>query len=175
MMRTDADIGYREVTVSRLGELARSRGPEAEAYIEATVYEGMCVRPVIPMVFRRVNRPWRLGDYVVPSNTPQGVSIVALHHREDVYPDPHVFRPERFLGRGLGTYTWVPFGGGTRRCLGATLALAEQRVVLCAVARRTRLHALRPAPEGARQPKRDHDPAPRRPRPRARQVRRLAV
>jgi cytochrome P450 len=133
----------------RLRDVARSDGEDA--YIEATVHEGMRVRPVIPMIVRMVKRPWRLGDYVVPAGTPVAVSIIALHHREDVYPDPHRFDPERFVDRKPGTYTWVPFGGGTRRCLGAALAMAEQRVVLSAIARRTDLAAPDPAPERARQ------------------------
>jgi cytochrome P450 len=135
----------------RLRELTRAGGEDAEQYVEATVYEGMRVRPVIPIIVRLVKRPWQLGEYVIPAETPVGVSIVALHHREDVYPDPHAFRPERFVDRKPGTYTWVPFGGGIRRCLGAALAMAEQRVVLRAIAERTDLVAPDRAPEPARQ------------------------
>jgi cytochrome P450 len=135
----------------RLRELTRAGGPDADAYVEATIHEGMRNRPVIPMIVRMVMRPWRFGDYVVPARTPVAISIVALHHREDVYPDPHAFRPERFVEGKPGTYTWIPFGGGIRRCLGATLAMAEQRVVLSAIARRTDLFAPDPEPERARQ------------------------
>jgi cytochrome P450 len=140
----------------RLRELARGAGGagaggDGAAYIEATVHEGMRVRPVIPMIVRTVKRPWQLGEYVLPPGTAVAVSIIALHHREDVYPEPHAFRPERFLDRKPGTYTWIPFGGGIRRCLGATLAMAEQRVVLGAIARRTDLRAPHPAPEPPRQ------------------------
>jgi cytochrome P450 len=129
----------------------RVRGGDADLYLEATVYEGMRIRPVIPMIVRMAQRPWRLGEYVVPAGTPIAVNIVALHHREDVYPDPRAFRPERFVDHKPGTYTWIPFGGGIRRCLGASLAMAEQRVVLQAIARRTDLTAPDPAPEPARQ------------------------
>jgi cytochrome P450 len=122
----------------------------AQEYVEATIHEGMRNRPVIPMIARMAMRPWRLGDYTVPARTPVGVSIVALHHRPDVYPDPHAFEPERFVGVKPGTYTWIPFGGGIRRCLGASLAMAEQRVVLEAIARRTDLMAPDPAPEPPR-------------------------
>jgi cytochrome P450 len=135
----------------RLRELTRAGGREADAYVEATIHEGMRNRPVIPMIVRMVKRPWRFGDYVVPARTPVAVSIVALHHREDVYPDPLAFRPERFVGQKPGTYTWIPFGGGIRRCLGASLAMAEQRVVLEAIARRTDLRAPDLEPERARQ------------------------
>ena len=135
----------------RLRELVRADAAEADEYVEATVHEGMRVRPVIPMVVRMVKRPWRLGQYVVPADTPVAISIVALHHREDVYPEPARFRPERFLGRKPGTYTWIPFGGGIRRCLGASLAMAEQRVVLTEIARRTDMAAPRRSPEGGRQ------------------------
>ena len=111
----------------------------------------MRIRPVIPFVVRMVNRRWRLGDCVLPARTPVAISIVALHFREDVYPDPFAFRPARFVDRKPGTYTWIPFGGGIRRCLGATLAMAEQRVVLRAIARRTDMVAPDPAPERPRQ------------------------
>ncbi|HEX4563976.1 MAG TPA: cytochrome P450, partial [Solirubrobacteraceae bacterium] len=138
---------------ARLRELVRATGAGTEAtdYVEATIHEGMRVRPVIPMIVRRAKRQWRLGEYVLPAETPIAVSIVALHHREDVYPEPFLFEPERFVQRKAGTYTWLPFGGGIRRCLGATLAMAEQRVVLDAIARRTDLEAPDPRSEPARQ------------------------
>jgi cytochrome P450 len=135
----------------QLRQKVRAGGEEADAYVEATIHEGMRVRPVIPMIVRMVKQPWQLGDYVVPANTPVAMSIAALHHREDVYPEPHRFRPERFVGEKPGTYTWIPFGGGIRRCLGATLAMAEQRVVLRAIAARTDLTAPDPKPERPRQ------------------------
>jgi cytochrome P450 len=125
-------------------------GEGAEDRIEATIVEGMRSRPVIPMIGRRVKAPWRLGPYAVPADTPVAISILLVHHREDVYPRPFEFRPERWLGgRKPGTYEWIPFGGGIRRCLGAALAMAEQRVVLEAMARRLDLEADDPAPERA--------------------------
>ena len=137
---------------ARLRQLVRSDdGDAADAYVEATIHEGMRVRPVIPMIVRMVKRRWQLGEYIVPAGTPVAVSIVALHHRSDVYPDPYSFRPERFLESKPGTYTWIPFGGGIRRCLGVSLAMAEQRVVLTAVARHTDLEATSPKPEPAQQ------------------------
>lgn len=60
-----------------------------------------------------------MGEYRLPAETAVLISILLVHHREDVYPEPFAFRPERFLGVKPGTYTWLPFGGGTRRCLGA--------------------------------------------------------
>jgi cytochrome P450 len=128
----------------------RVRGTGGAEYVEATIHESMRVRPVIPMIVRMVMRPWRLGEYVLPARTPVAVSILGMHHRDDVYPRPQDFRPERFLERKPGTYTWIPFGGGIRRCLGATLAMAEQRVVLEAIARRADLEAVDQAPEAPR-------------------------
>jgi cytochrome P450 len=133
-----------------LVEAVRCDDEAAPDVIEATIQESMRSRPVIPIIGRRVMVPWRLGDYVVPADTPVTMSILLLHHREDLYPDPFAFRPERLLGVKPGTYTWIPFGGGIRRCLGAALAMAEQRVVLEAVARRTDMSAADPAPEHAR-------------------------
>ncbi len=135
----------------RLRESVRGDDREdSAAYVEATIHETMRDRPVIPMIVRMVKRPWQLGPYVAATGSAVAISIVALHHRDDVYPDPQEFRPERFLQRKPGTYTWVPFGGGIRRCLGATLAMAEQRVVLEAIARRTDMVAPDQASEGAR-------------------------
>jgi cytochrome P450 len=125
------------------------RGDDGEEMIEATIVETMRSRPVIPMIGRRVAVPWQLGEYAIPAGTPVGMSILLLHHREDLYPRPFEFLPERWLGRKPGTYEWIPFGGGIRRCLGAALAMAEQRVVLEAMARRLDLSAADPAPERA--------------------------
>jgi cytochrome P450 len=133
----------------RLREAVRTGSEDKDAVIEATIHEGMRSRPVIPVIGRRVAVPWQLGEYGVEADTPVLMSILLVHHREDVYPDPFAFRPERFLNRKPGTYEWIPFGGGIRRCLGATLAMAEQRVVMEAVARRTDLVADDPGPERA--------------------------
>ena len=133
-----------------LVDAVRGDDPQArEAIVEATITEGMRSRPVIPLVARRVTVPWRLGDYAVDAETPVGISILLLHHRPDIYPEPFEFRPERWADRSPGTYEWIPFGGGIRRCLGAALAMAEQRVVLTAMARRLDLEADRAEPERA--------------------------
>jgi cytochrome P450 len=131
----------------RLREAVRSDQDASDA-VEATITEAMRVRPVIPVTGRRVATPWQLGPYGVPAGTPIALSMLLLHHREDLYPDPFAFRPERWLeGRKPGTYEWIPFGGGTRRCLGAALAMAEQRVVLTTMARRLDLAAPDDKPE----------------------------
>ncbi len=132
-----------------LRDAVRGEG-DATEQIEATIVEGMRSRPVIPIIGRRVKVPWQLGSYAVPAETPVTMSILLVHHREDIYPEPFEFRPERWLGRKPGTYEWIPFGGGIRRCLGAALAMAEQRVVLEAMARRLDLEADDPAAEPAR-------------------------
>jgi cytochrome P450 len=137
------------VAYERLRDVARS-GDDPDGYLEATIHETMRSRPVIPIIGRRVTVPWQLGEYRMPAGSAILMSILLLHHREDVYPDPFAFRPERFVGRKPGTYTWIPFGGGIRRCLGAALAMAEQRVVLGAIARRADLEAADARPERAR-------------------------
>ncbi|HEX7246317.1 MAG TPA: cytochrome P450 [Solirubrobacterales bacterium] len=125
-------------------------GGGAEERIEATIVETMRSRPVVPFIGRRVTVPWQLGEYGISADTPVGMSILLVHHREDLYPEPFEFRPERWLeGRKPGTYEWIPFGGGIRRCLGAALAMAEMRVVLEATARRLDLEAAEPEPERA--------------------------
>jgi cytochrome P450 len=133
----------------RLVETVRGEG-DATDVVEATLQESMRSRPVIPIIGRRVMVPWRLGEYALPGDSPVGVSILLLHHREDLYPDPLAFRPERWDGNKPGTYEWLPFGGGIRRCLGAALAMAEQRIVLGEMARRLDIEAVDAEPEHAK-------------------------
>jgi cytochrome P450 len=141
--------GPHEALLAAVRDGAGPDGECTEDRVEATIVETMRSRPVIPIIGRRVQVPWRLGDYAIEPGTAIAMSILLVHHREDVYPDPFAFRPERFLGRKPGTYDWIPFGGGIRRCLGAALAMAEQRVVLTTMARRLDLEAATPAPERA--------------------------
>ncbi len=82
----------------RLRAAARDGGPGTDEVVEATINEAMRVRPVIPMTGRRVAVPWRLGEYGIPAQTAVGVSMLLLHHREDLYPEPFAFKPERWLG-----------------------------------------------------------------------------
>jgi cytochrome P450 family 135 len=114
------------------------------AYLDAVVKESLRVRPVIPGIGRVVKRePFRLNGYEIPPGVEINPSIRMIHRSEDVYADASAFRPERFLGENPpDTYTWIPFGGGTRRCLGASFAQMEMRAVLRRVLERT---ALRPA------------------------------
>lgn len=130
----------------RLRDAVRS-DKDTTQQVEATIIEAMRSRPVIPITGRRVTVPWRLGPYGVTADTAIAISILLVHHREDLYPDPSAFRPERWLDRKPGTYEWLPFGGGTRRCLGAALAMAEQRIVLREMARRLDIEADDPRPE----------------------------
>ena len=133
-------------TYGVLREVVRS-GEDPDGYLEATITESLRVRPVVPLIGRRVQVPWQLGDVVVPPGSRLLIGIVLVHHRADLYPDPFRFAPERFVGRRPGTHEWLPFGGGTRRCLGAALAMEELRIVVAEIARRTDLVADDPAPE----------------------------
>ena len=132
--------------------LARTReAVEAgdEDYLDAVVKESLRIRPVIPGVGRVVRGgDFRLGGYEIPPGVEINPSIRTIHRRPDLYPGPRSFRPERFLGADApDTYTWIPFGGGTRRCLGASFALMEMRIVLRRVLERVRLRPADPAPD----------------------------
>ena len=124
-------------------------GPHDTAYLDAVVKESLRLRPVIPGVGRVVrHEPFRVGQYEVPIGMEINPSIRIIHRRGDLYPEPAAFRPERFLSENApDTYTWVPFGGGTRRCLGASFALMEMRIVLSRVLERCALRAASTTPE----------------------------
>jgi cytochrome P450 len=101
-----------------------------ERYLDAVVKESLRRRPVLPIVGRKLTARARVGDYVVPEGTVLLPCVYLLHNDPDVYPHPEEFDPERFLGDSAGTYTWIPFGGGIRRCVGAAFATLEIKVVL---------------------------------------------
>ena len=115
-----------------------------DAYLDAVVKEALRIRPVIQGVGRVVReRPFELGGYEVPVGVEINPSIRTIHRRADLFPQPDRFLPERFLSDNApDTYTWIPFGGGTRRCLGASFATTEMRVVLARVLERCRLSAV---------------------------------
>jgi cytochrome P450 len=110
-----------------------------EEYLDAVAKETLRLRPVLPIVLRRLAEPMEIGGWNLPAGVRVAPCIYLVHRREDIYPDPRRFEPERFLERPAGTYTWIPFGGGVRRCLGASFALFEMKVVLAALVRTARL------------------------------------
>jgi cytochrome P450 len=114
---------------------------EDGAYLDAVIKETLRVRPVVPGVVRKLTEPLELNGYRLPAGVRVAPNIYLTHRRPDVYPEPESFRPERFLDTPPDTYSWIPFGGGIRRCLGASFALYELRVVIPAILRRVRLRA----------------------------------
>lgn len=121
------------------------------ALIDATVKETLRARPALPIFVREVQQTVELGGRTYAPGTLLAGGTLALHRRPDLYPDPDQFRPERFLGEDApGTYEWTPFGGGVRRCIGASFALLEMRVVLAALLAERRLEPVEPEPEQIR-------------------------
>jgi cytochrome P450 family 135 len=118
-----------------------------EAYLTATIQETLRLRPVIVLVLRRLTEPVELGGYELPAGVTVAPSIHLVHRDPETYPDPHAFRPERFIDNPPGTYTWIPFGGGIRRCLGASFAQFEMAVVLRELIRRRAIAPANPASE----------------------------
>jgi cytochrome P450 len=123
-----------------------------EPYAEAAAKEALRLRPVLPVVVRHLQAPATIAGLDLPAGTVVAPSIYLVHRRPELYPDPARFAPERFLGEQPqgGTYTWIPFGGGVRRCLGAAFALMELRVVLAELAAALDATATAPAAEATR-------------------------
>ncbi len=112
---------------------------EDEQYMQAVVHETMRVRPVVPMVVRILEQPLRVGEHELPQGTRVAPSIWLTNRDPHEYESPSEFRPERFLDRQPETFSWIPFGGGIRRCIGASFALLEMKLML-----RTILSELQP-------------------------------
>jgi cytochrome P450 len=115
-------------------KLARAQAEVREGgdgtYLDAVIKETLRVRPPVPVVVRRLLAPMRLGGHELPAGTIVAPCIHLIHRSEATYPRAKSFIPERFIGRQPGTYTWIPFGGGTRRCLAASYAEMEMKRVL---------------------------------------------
>jgi len=118
-----------------------------DEYADAVVKETLRLRPTVSIVLRKLKEPMEIGGRLLPAGVNVAPCIYLMHRRADLYPEPLRFRPERFLEGQGGTYTWIPFGGGVRRCLGASFAQLEMRVVLQTLARRLDLSAADPRPE----------------------------
>jgi len=130
-------------TPAALGPLVEELdGGSGDAYLTATVQETLRRRPVLPnSAPRLVMEPVEIGGFRYPEGVALTANAYLIHHDPAIYPDPYAFRPERFLDSGPGTYTWIPFGGGRRRCLGASFAQMEMKIVLRAVLATTELRA----------------------------------
>jgi hypothetical protein len=109
---------------------------DGDEYLTATVQETLRARPVLPnSAPRLVKQPVEIGGWQYDPAEPVCVvpNAYLVHHDQAIYQDPYTFRPERFLDEAPGTYTWIPFGGGRRRCLGASFAMLEMKIVLRSV------------------------------------------
>ena len=105
-----------------------------DAYLTATIQETLRHRPVLPNVAPRlVVKPIDIGGVHYEPGCSLVLNGYLIHHDPDIYPEPYAFRPERFLDEQPGTYTWIPFGGGRRRCLGFSFAMLEMKIVLASI------------------------------------------
>ena len=129
-------------------KLARLREEVAagqDEYLDAVIKETLRIRPVVPGVVRKLTAPVELRGYEIPAGTRVAPNIYLTHMNPAVYPEPKRFLPERFLGNGADTYSWIPFGGGIRRCLGASFALYEMKIVIPAILNRVEIEAAGPS------------------------------
>jgi cytochrome P450 len=132
---------------AELARLRESLAAGEDDYLRATISESLRLRPVIPLAGRRLATDLEADGLSLPAGTDVTPAIWVTHTRADLYPEPFAFRPERFLDGGPDTYAWIPFGGGVRRCIGASFAEFEMRIVLREVLTRCDLRKASPLPE----------------------------
>jgi cytochrome P450 len=134
-----------------LSHLVEELDSDGDAYLVATIQETLRRRPVLPNVEPRlVKRAVEVGGWEYPPGVCLVPNAYLVHHDPEIYPDPYEFRPERFLEEPPGTYTWIPFGGGRRRCVGASFAMLEMQIVIRTVLTRRELQPSREGFELAR-------------------------
>ncbi len=131
----------------KLARLQAELDEGKDEYLEAVIRETLRLRPVLPVVVRDLQADVEIGGFALPAGTRIACSISLMHINPEIYPNPHAFEPERFLDSKPGTYTWIPFGGGIRRCLGASFALYEMKQVLPAVIQQLSLEPVNPTSE----------------------------
>ncbi len=124
------EIGRSPDLLARTQTAVDDGGPEGDVWLDAVLKESMRLHPIIPMVVRTLMKPATIGGVDLPAGATVGPSIIVSHQRSENHPDPEVFRPERFLGQNPPANTWIPFGGGVRRCIGAGFSLMEGVAVL---------------------------------------------
>jgi cytochrome P450 len=143
-------ISREPAVIARLTEEVRSG--DSDEYLLATIREVLRRRPVLPNTAPRlVKKPVTVGGWDYPTGCCLVGCAYLLHHDPEIYPEPYAFRPERFLEQKPGTYTWIPFGGGRRRCLGMSFAMLELRIVIREM---LRAYELQPAGDGHEPPSR---------------------
>lgn len=130
-----------------LARLREELDGDDDAYLDAVVKETLRLRPVIDAAERTLTKPRTVAGWELPAGVKVYPGIALVHRREDLYPRALEFRPERFLDEGAESYSWLPFGGGIRRCIGAALAHAEMAEVLRATVARARLRTLADEPD----------------------------
>ena len=118
-----------------------------ERWADAVVNETLRLRPPLPIVGRAVKQDFQLDGYTIPAGEMLAPCIWLTHRNEKAYPDPYAFKPERFVEKGPETYSWLPFGGGTRRCAGASFAQLEMTVVMQTIANLVELEPAEPEAE----------------------------
>jgi cytochrome P450 len=131
----------------KLERLRAEVADDRDEYLTATIQETLRLRPVISIVLRKLTEPVEIGGYELPAGVSVAPCVYLAHRNPEVYPEPQRFLPERFLDSPPGTYTWIPFGGGVRRCLGASFAQFEMAVVLRELLRRWQIRPADPRPE----------------------------
>lgn len=140
---------------NELATLGPNDGPEQLArlsYLGAVIDETLRIRPVTADAFRLLTRPWQLGKWRIPAGTAISASALLVHSDPELWPEPHAFRPDRFLHTRPRPSVYLPFGGGTRRCLGATFARFEACVMLGTLLREHRVELLERDVEWVRGP-----------------------
>jgi len=143
---TATELAWAFERLARTPDVLRKLVAEIDAgrdeYVTATIRETLRRRPVLLIAQpRKVKQPFELGGYAYEPGVHLAPNAYLVQHDADIYPDPYAFKPERFLDSDPGTYSWIPFGGGRRRCVGASFAMLEMAIVLRALLTRTELRA----------------------------------
>ena len=102
-------------------------------YLDAVIKEALRITPVFPYLLRITNEPYQLRDYIFPKETVISPCMYLAHHDSENWTEPHKFMPERFLNSTENPYTYLPFGSGIRRCIGAAFAQYEMKIIIAQI------------------------------------------